>query len=112
MCLSVAKLAYEGERLVDTEAWHWLAVTQDGRYFMLDPASLAGDGSFREFVRRLDAQSVPGWLATSDRSPGSDADVQLNLICRLTECEGDWRAASEAFARERSRSLVRAAASA
>ncbi|WP_428378014.1 hypothetical protein [Lichenicoccus sp.] len=88
---------------MDSEAWHWLAVTQDGRYFILDPASLEGDGSFREFVRRLDAQNVPGWLATTDRPPEGDEDLHLNLICKLTECEGDWKAASEAFARERSR---------
>ncbi|TLU70845.1 hypothetical protein [Lichenicoccus roseus] len=91
---------------MDDEAWHWLAVTQDGRYFILDPASLEGDGSFREFVRRLEAQQIPGWLATTDQPPDSERALTLNLICKLTECEGDWKAASAAFARERGRSLV------
>ncbi len=96
---------------MDAEIWYWLAVTQDGRYFILDPAALEGDGSFREFVRRLDAQNVPGWLATTDRPPEGDEELNLNLICKLTECEGDWKAASEAFVRERTRNALRATAS-
>ena len=83
------------------ETWHWLAITQDGRHFVLDPNAIPSDGALREFVSRLEQRAMPGWLATSQQVVDGDEPVELDLICKLTTCSGDWATAVRAFQRLR-----------
>ena len=57
-------------------------------------------------LSRLDADGIAGWLATSRQEPDAEtADhetgFELDLICKLTACDGDWQAAQAAFQRLR-----------